>query len=773
MGIVSNRLNARSRQGAGPSLDVDRRNDLMTGESEQKKDGLAARAEQLSPRRLTILTGLFVAALATLIFIQLRSETDSRKTETALRVASAASDCAAAANVASMTGSSSRKALADCHPGGRAAVFLLSGTGDIRAAAGATDRIALDPAVVASLRLDARGAGVIDLSTGLAAAAWRPLDNGEAVIVAAPAADIFARTPVSISYALILAAIMLVIGALLAAFLRQSRAAAEAAGAVRALERHSEALIGGRCSPWHFDPKARTVTIARALLEPLGLGARDRVFTLRELSALVHPDDLRTALAIVTGDTSGVHEGSVRLREPGGRWSQLYLRTAEDATRFRRSGMAFDLNGAKAQPPGAALAEARLKDAIECISEAFVLWDAHGRLAVWNRRFASLFRFPERTLKAGLSPDEVATIARARGDIVTQYFAPDAAAGEQSLEIALPGNRWFQVSRRRTSEGGLVCVASNVTDMKRRALAQKKKERELKLAVEDLEDSQSALSETMQKYEIEKRRAEDASRSKSEFLANMSHELRTPLNAINGFSEIMQSELYGPIGDAKYKEYIDDILSSGKHLLELIDDILDMSKIEAGKLELEPRRIELEKTLSECVRLVAKRASDAGVKLTASIGHAPAVWADARAVKQVALNLLSNAIKFTGTGGEIAVTAEADLDGVTVIVADSGAGMDRAQLDRLGAPFARGPDHYSKDPSGAGLGLALSKSLMELQGGILALASQPGKGTVACATFPRRKDAKVRLPQFMRGEARILTSPLRSDPHHPATEAAE
>lgn len=745
----------------------------MAGDSEQKKDALAAKAEALSPRRLSILTGLFVAALATLIFLQLQSETQSRKTETALRVASAASDCAASANVAALTGSSTRKALAECNPGGRAAVFLLAEKGDIRAAAGATDRVILDPAVVASLSLDQRGESVLELAGGKAAAAWRPLDNGEAVLVAAPAADIYARTPVWISYALILVAISIAIGSLLAAFLRQSRIAAEAAGAVRALERHGEALSAGRCSPWQFDPRARTVTIARALLEPMGLGARDRVFSLRELSALVHPEDLRTALAIITGDTSGVHEGRVRLREPGGGWSNIYLRTSEDATRFRRAGVAFDLSGAKAQPPGAALADARLKDAIESISEAFVLWDAQGKLAVWNRRFASLFRFPERGLKPGLTPQEVATIARARGDIVVQYFAPDAAAGEQSLEIALPGNRWFQVSRRRTSEGGLVCVASNVTDMKRRALAQKKKERELKLTVDDLQKSQSALSETMEKYELEKRRAEDASRSKSEFLANMSHELRTPLNAINGFSEIMQSELYGPLGDPKYKEYVDDIHSSGKHLLELIDDILDMSKIEAGKLELEPRRVELEKTLSECVRLVAKRASDQGVKLVASIGHAPAVWADARAVKQVALNLLSNAIKFTGAGGEIAVTAEADLDGVTVIVADSGSGMNREQLDRVGAPFALSAEHLAKDRAGAGLGLALSKSLMEMQGGILALASQPGKGTVACATFPRRKEAKVRLPQFMRGEARILTQPQRPEPHHPATEAAE
>ena len=209
-------------------------------------------------------------------------------------------------------------------------------------------------------------------------------------------------------------------------------------------------------------------------------------------------------------------------------------------------------------------------------------------------------------------------------------------------------------------------------------------------------------------------------------------------------------------------------------MLELIDDVLDMSKIEAGRLTLEPKRIELERALNESVRLVAKRASDSGVKLTASIGHAPPVWADARAVKQVALNLLSNAIKFTPRGGEVTLTAEADLDGVTVIVADSGNGIERAQLKKLGAPFQLAENHFSRSRNGSGLGLALSKSLMEMQGGILALASQPGKGTVACATFPRRKDAKVRLPQFVRKEAYVLTvGESQNQARFSTTQAAE
>ncbi|MGE0409726.1 MAG: histidine kinase dimerization/phospho-acceptor domain-containing protein [Amphiplicatus sp.] len=745
----------------------------MAAESDRKEgEELTARAEALSPRRLMILTGAFLAALAILIFIQLREERTARATETALRVALAATDCTSGMNVAIMTGGSVRETLAQCHPGGRAALYHLSATGDILAAFGATDAVNLDAATAQAMTLSARGEGVLDLATGKAASAWRALDNGEILLVAAPAGDLYNRTPVWLGYALILIAITLVVASLMAAFLRQSRTALDAAGAVDTLKLYADALAGGRCSPWFYDGRARTVTLARTLLEPLGLGARDRVFTLREISALVHQHDLRTALAILTGEASGVSEGVVRMREPSGAWSRIHLRTAPDATRFKRAGVAFDLAGAKSATPATAIAESRLKDAIECIPEAFVLWDAQGRLAIWNKRFHAIFRFSERALHPGLLPSEVATLAGVRGDIITGYFAPQSPIEEASVEVGLPGDRWVHISRRRTAEGGLVCLASNVTDLKRRARAQKKKERELKSTVADLEASRAKLSETMQNYEFERHRAEEASRSKSEFLANMSHELRTPLNAINGFSEIMQSELYGPIGDAKYKEYVNDILASGRHLLELIDDILDMSKIEAGRIELEPKRVELERILQESIRLVAKRASDAGVKLTASFAHAPAIFADARAVKQVTLNLLSNAVKFTPEGGEVTVTAEADLDGVTVIVADSGSGIDRGELKRLGAPFALVEDHFSKSRRGSGLGLALSKSLMDLQGGILAIASQKGRGTVACATFPRRKDAKVRLPQFIRNEAHVLTGP-RAEPRAAAPKAAE
>ena len=204
-----------------------------------------------------------------------------------------------------------------------------------------------------------------------------------------------------------------------------------------------------------------------------------------------------------------------------------------------------------------------------------------------------------------------------------------------------------------------------------------------------------------------------------------------------------------------------------------------MSKIEAGKLTLEPQQVELERLLNECTRLIAKRAFDADIDLNISVAHAPAVWADQRAVKQVILNLLSNAINFTPQGGNITLTAEADLDGVTVFVVDSGAGIAREDLERLGAPFEMVGDSslIGNERTGSGLGLALSKSLMEMHGGLLALVSQPNKGTIACATFPRRSNAKVRLPHFIRKDAYLLTKP-QPESHQrlvetPTSQAAE
>jgi two-component system cell cycle sensor histidine kinase PleC len=310
-------------------------------------------------------------------------------------------------------------------------------------------------------------------------------------------------------------------------------------------------------------------------------------------------------------------------------------------------------------------------------------------------------------------------------------------------ELEMHDGRWLQISERRTAEGGLVMTAADVTAIKLQDEARRLNEEKLREAVGKLEQSQVQLADLARKYEAEKIRAEGANKAKSEFLANMSHELRTPLNAINGFSEIMVGEMFGGLGDRRYKEYAQDILSSGQHLLALINDILDMSKIEAGKMNLRFEPLHLQDVVDDAVRLVRNRAESSGLVLESELPALPEIEADYRAVKQVLLNLLSNALKFTPHGGRIQVSAELREDAlgerVRVYVHDTGIGISKADLARLAQPFEQIESQHSKTQQGTGLGLALTKSLVEMHDGALELASEPGKGTTVSFTLPVRR----------------------------------
>jgi two-component system cell cycle sensor histidine kinase PleC len=264
----------------------------------------------------------------------------------------------------------------------------------------------------------------------------------------------------------------------------------------------------------------------------------------------------------------------------------------------------------------------------------------------------------------------------------------------------------------------------------------------LREVVENLEYSQGQLADVARKYETEKVRAEGANKAKSEFLANMSHELRTPLNAINGFSEIMVGEMFGPLGERRYKEYAQDILSSGQHLLALINDILDMSKIEAGKMNLSFEKMHLLDVVEDAVRLVQNRADSTGLTLDVNLPDTlPEIEADYRALKQVLLNLLSNALKFTPQGGKVSVTADVRGDQLTLRVTDTGIGISAEDLVRLAKPFEQIESQHSKTQQGTGLGLALTKSLVEMHDGRLDMTSRPGEGTTVSFTIPVRRAA--------------------------------
>lgn len=256
------------------------------------------------------------------------------------------------------------------------------------------------------------------------------------------------------------------------------------------------------------------------------------------------------------------------------------------------------------------------------------------------------------------------------------------------------------------------------------------------------------------------RKAEDASAAKSRFLATMSHELRTPLNAIIGFSDLIQRELCGPIGHPSYAGYIKDIHVSGQHLLSIINDILDLSKIEAGKLQLSESVVPIERPVADCCRIVGARAEEAGVALhVAPIEHAE-VKVDVVKFKQVLLNILSNAIKFTPPGGQVRVSARIDAAGAALEIADTGIGMHPGDIAVALAPFGQVQSSMERRYEGTGLGLPLARGLMELHNGTLEISSRPGEGTTVRLCLPRERIVPIEVATVPQPERQLSQSSL-------------
>jgi len=256
------------------------------------------------------------------------------------------------------------------------------------------------------------------------------------------------------------------------------------------------------------------------------------------------------------------------------------------------------------------------------------------------------------------------------------------------------------------------------------------------------------------------RRAEEANRAKSQFLATMTHELRTPLNAILGFSELIRDQHLGPVGNARYAEYAGDIHYSGRHLLSVIRDVLDMARIDAGKIDLQEEAVDLDQIVANALRLVHAQAVQAGVDLRTDVDPTlPALWADPVRLKQVLLNLLTNAVKFTGAGGTVVVCAGRTPEGALAItVADTGVGIPAAKLDLVLQPFSQAHRDHAGSAQGSGLGLPISKSLMELHGGDLRLDSVEGQGTTVTIRLPAER-VGVDGPSSGRAISRIAPTP--------------
>ena len=509
------------------------------------------------------------------------------------------------------------------------------------------------------------------------------------------------------------------------------------------------ALNRGRCGLWDWDLARGRVFWSHSMYDLLGLPQKDDLLTFGEVNALVHQDDIdlyQLATQLAENKMQSI-DHAFRMRHADGRW--LWLRARCELARqdgedgLHLIGIAVDITEQKSLVERTVAADLRLRDAIETIPEAFVLWDADNRLVLCNSNFQELHHLPDNAVSSG-TPYEAIVAAGKTPIIRTTIVNEDGQPrGARTFEAQLDDGRWMHISERRTKDGGYVSVGTDITKLKQHEQKLIEGEKRQIATIVDLRKSQralelqtAALADLAGKYAEEKTRAEEANQAKSKFLANMSHELRTPLNAIIGFSEIMESGMFGPLGAEKYTEYSRDIRESGEYLLDVINDILDMSKIEAGGIRLSAETIELEPILADCQRVVSTRAREKHLNLQAQIDPDLVLVADRRAVKQIALNLLSNAVKFTPDGGAVTVYGRTRGGMATIAIRDDGIGIPKGALHKLGRPFEQVESQLTKKYQGSGLGLAIAKSLAELHGGDMHIRSTLGKGTVVVVRLP-------------------------------------
>jgi signal transduction histidine kinase/CHASE1-domain containing sensor protein/integral membrane sensor domain MASE1 len=425
-------------------------------------------------------------------------------------------------------------------------------------------------------------------------------------------------------------------------------------------------------------------------------------------------------------------EGAREREMTDGRWFSVMLRPTSDGGRV---GIFSDVTALRA-------AETRLRDAIESINEGFALFDADLRYVQFNRRLLELYPKSAAAITVGAKLDDVLRYGAEHGefpevrdakemdtfvnDWINCFKRREPFVGEEMLA----DGRWALVSHRPTADGGFVSIRSDIT-------AQKTREMDLEAAKTQLEGLTESLIATTGDLRAARERAEEANRFKSNFLAQMTHELRTPLNAVIGFSDLIQQEIYGPIQPARYREYVGLISSSGTHLLDLINDVLDLSKIEAGRMELDLIQIDPADLARGAAGMFAKMAADRGVALEArAVPPCRLLHGDARITNQIIYNLLSNAVKFTPKGGRVELEFIEVASGVDVVVRDTGIGMNAAEVAKAMRPYGQIGSALVKNVEGTGLGLPLVKSLIELHGGTLEIDSVKGQGTRMTVHFP-------------------------------------
>ncbi|MBI1212192.1 MAG: PAS domain-containing protein [Alphaproteobacteria bacterium] len=479
-------------------------------------------------------------------------------------------------------------------------------------------------------------------------------------------------------------------------------------------------LLDGQVGTWGYDPDADLYRFSSELA--LGHEQATAPVPTQVLQLIQHAADRDKDTAIRERITreGGVANAEMRYRAADGSWTHLavHYRSGRKlpSGRYEMFGISQDIT---------AVAKARDEAAQFSQRLALALKAAEAGVFQYDFKAKSFWASQELTEMIGadtvemLRQEPAALFIAADRALAREFFVKAAQGTARSIDlrmIGVRGTRWvrfyFDV-KKKSADGAPLRGVGLLIDIDER------KRQEIELA--------------------EARRAADyANRTKTEFLANMSHELRTPMNAILGFAGLIEQQAFGPISE-RYLEYVGHIRGSGEHLLDLINDVLDLSKLEAGKLELRESEVDVVSIIDDCLTLLRERAHTGRVRLDTVRPPAdlPLLRADARAVKQLLLNLLSNAIKFTPEGGKVTVRAWRQEDGdVFLAVADTGIGMAPGDVEKALSPFGQIDSALARKHEGTGLGLPICRSLMELHGGELTVESELGKGTTMTARFP-------------------------------------
>lgn len=551
-----------------------------------------------------------------------------------------------------------------------------------------------------------------------------------------------------------LAAVLLAFGAvtiaLALAFHTQRRRAVFAGTSAAAMRSQFEIALGyGRCGLWDWSLATGQVVWSDSMRRMLGLGAEP--VTQASIAARLHPEDRDLFEVLGGAEEAGELDRLFRMSHAAEGWVWLRMRAIrlpDPEGGERLLGIVMDVTREREAEAEIHRADTRLRDAIESISEAFVLWDENNRLVLCNSKYQSFHGLPAEIMRRGANYTSVMSAARAPSVLIEIDRGTEPATGARCYEAQFQDGTWLLISERRTRDGGFVSVGTDITARKRQEEQLVENERQLRVTITDLGTSREAfrqqasqLAELADRYLEQKAEAICANRAKAEFLANMNHEIRTPLNHIIGFAEMIESEMFGPAGSPRYLEYARDIRLSGANLMALISDILDMARIEAGRVRLERAPTAIGQLLADAAREVALSAVEKNIALelepdTEELAGQRQVLVDPNAVSQALAHLMRNGIRLSPAGGRVSVRARLAGDFVNIFIADRGCHLTEGEIGTMVDPFGHIDGMLEDGCKGSGLNVPIARALIELHGGTMRLKSSPQFGSLVMVRLP-------------------------------------